>query len=1026
MREKKKNIYQYKISTMHFPTALQEPQRLNKDYPQSHTPNMSYPPSAQSPHQQSYSSGYGAFGAPTHFNNSTYAVHPQHYSPEQLQQHQQQQQQQQRHQHYDNIYNGRLIDASIPSSPSSGSSHMTSGPVSSFYSNRARYLPYQQTLPPHAMRGMYTPGGQQLVPSSVLHYPPRGAPYQQNALALQQQRSITHTQYTLPQHTQPQSQPQLRQQQQPQSHSHLQPHPTTPFGGNEPQIRHYADTPNKPPVQLPACDQATRPTPHTPHLIMHLNGGSPPATAATTTTPPPAPTLTPQSVARPPSVDCSAYLQLQRQQHMQLQQQYRQQEHISALALQTISNDALSSSHSQNSKECAPPPERSPMAKLLPASNISSELPKISEIAQVSTRECREEELQSSNSGPSSVPSAACTSTVSSPRLTASNSECLTTSPPLISATGTDSGISVSSYSTRARSDSTQSTPVYNGEYPMSVGSSSGVSYHCADIKDFEDFGREKEEQSTCTVISYNENLKLKQEIIEDEINEGQLKESAVDGENTSTSKMKEQPEVKEYLTIESAMETTKPTGDIRDRDNTENAVPATHLQVRPAPLSTPLGSTKYFPVDSAAAESTRTQLPEENSTKITVKSMGLDEHMNASTNPNCTNESKESTEQPLQQQQKQMEPEEIISHTVHMRTNFGSSDKVSSSSASTSPNHSLHFEHTQLHHPELPSPPVPPAPPQNSPVDYYAANDITAMGAFAYTALPSTKLKPPTGAAAAAAAAVAAAAAAAAATIRTNKSRIMESDLIQSRKIKRKTHLPGKRQKDIEGGEVGESSKDNRDMTPLPGFQQAFGSTEIGRFFETFLFSPPDCHSFNDSYESFDVEDCEQLQQIHQQQQQQQQQQQLQMQQEQQHLQHNQIRQQQQQSQQQPYATHDYFNRRYSDNSSYHTQRFHPHYPHSYPHLHPTHPYYRGQVHPYSINSSNNFRDMWLYGRGAPSPYDMPFEYGGARSSSGSPALSYEMSLNARSPYGSAYDRMGHTYGRLNGGFGGIRCNGY
>ncbi|KAH8364059.1 hypothetical protein KR084_002026 [Drosophila pseudotakahashii] len=64
----------------------------------------------------------------------------------------------------------------------------------------------------------------------------------------------------------------------------------------------------------------------------------------------------------------------------------------------------------------------------------------------------------------------------------------LTTSPPMISATGTDSGIS--NCSTRARSDSSQSTPVYSGEYPvnMSVESASCVPYHCpGDGRDYEE-----------------------------------------------------------------------------------------------------------------------------------------------------------------------------------------------------------------------------------------------------------------------------------------------------------------------------------------------------------------------------------------------------------------------------------------------------------------------------------------------------------------------------------------------------------
>jgi len=73
-------------------------------------------------------------------------------------------------------------------------------------------------------------------------------------------------------------------------------------------------------------------------------------------------------------------------------------------------------------------------------------------------------------------------------RLAVGPAQRLTTSPPMISATGTDSGIS--NCSTRARSDSSQSTPVYSGEYPvnMSVESASCVPYHCpADGRDFEE-----------------------------------------------------------------------------------------------------------------------------------------------------------------------------------------------------------------------------------------------------------------------------------------------------------------------------------------------------------------------------------------------------------------------------------------------------------------------------------------------------------------------------------------------------------
>lgn len=42
--------------------------------------------------------------------------------------------------------------------------------------------------------------------------------------------------------------------------------------------------------------------------------------------------------------------------------------------------------------------------------------------------------------------------------------------------------------------------------------------------------------------------------------------------------------------------------------------------------------------------------------------------------------------------------------------------------------------------------------------------------------------------------------------------------------------------------------------MTPLPGFQQAFGSTEIGRFSEAFFNTPESPNTYYNSLES-DVE---------------------------------------------------------------------------------------------------------------------------------------------------------------------------
>ncbi|EDV96898.1 GH16530, partial [Drosophila grimshawi] len=71
-----------------------------------------------------------------------------------------------------------------------------------------------------------------------------------------------------------------------------------------------------------------------------------------------------------------------------------------------------------------------------------------------------------------------------------------------------------------------------------------------------------------------------------------------------------------------------------------------------------------------------------------------------------------------------------------------------------------------------------------------------------------------------------------------SNNSRIIECDLIPSKKSKRKA---SKKQSETEPVEAMEATvrEQIRDIKPLPGFQQAFGSTEIGRFSERFLQTP-------------------------------------------------------------------------------------------------------------------------------------------------------------------------------------------
>ncbi|XP_017860650.1 PREDICTED: probable inactive serine/threonine-protein kinase scy2 [Drosophila arizonae] len=72
------------------------------------------------------------------------------------------------------------------------------------------------------------------------------------------------------------------------------------------------------------------------------------------------------------------------------------------------------------------------------------------------------------------------------------------------------------------------------------------------------------------------------------------------------------------------------------------------------------------------------------------------------------------------------------------------------------------------------------------------------------------------------------------------NNNRIIECDLIPSKKSKRKA---SKRETETETEHVEAMEatvrEQIRDIKPLPGFQQAFGSTEIGRFSERFLQTP-------------------------------------------------------------------------------------------------------------------------------------------------------------------------------------------
>ena len=71
----------------------------------------------------------------------------------------------------------------------------------------------------------------------------------------------------------------------------------------------------------------------------------------------------------------------------------------------------------------------------------------------------------------------------------------------------------------------------------MSVGSSSGVSYQCADIKDFEDFSKEKEENAAYAPPNENEFLKCNHEIVEGDINMRNSVPGGKDEKNSTNTK---------------------------------------------------------------------------------------------------------------------------------------------------------------------------------------------------------------------------------------------------------------------------------------------------------------------------------------------------------------------------------------------------------------------------------------------------------------------------------------------------------
>ncbi|KAH8390718.1 hypothetical protein KR215_011566 [Drosophila sulfurigaster] len=509
------------------------------------------------------------------------------------------------------------------------------GGSASYMPNYYRYAPYASphySQPPHSHPhshhqqpshhhpGMFTPAGQQLIPSSVLHYPPRSHPQPQ------QQQHPHHLQQSLPHHA----------YQQPASNSsYEQPPPALYSASSYGQSRGFTA------YQSSSTHYA------------------PPGRSTT-----PAPNRT----VLPPN-----YLEPMRNSFTDQQQQQQQQ------------------------------------------------LPKVEETLP---------ELKLEHEAEAASPT-----------------QRLTTSPPLISATGTDSGIS--NCSTRARSDSSQSTPVYSGEYPvnMSVESASCVSYHCP--ADGRDYDEEQQQQQQQQHQQQQQQHQPQQQQETEEPKPGSVSSSSDDISATAAT-------------------STSPTSSVNDIDK---AAATATAEAAAAAAATTIEAETTTATDEAQSEvqasSTATShnwspTPRRPRTPPAPQNSPVGFGLSASSAPHTVPPALAPLLQLQQQQQLQQQHHHHQPQQQHLSGNSKRHAKNRHSSSSNNNNNS-----------------------NNS-----------------------------------------------------GNNRIIECDLIPSKKSKRKS---SKKEADAEHVDATESTvrEQIRDIKPLPGFLQAFGSTEIGRFSERFLQTP-------------------------------------------------------------------------------------------------------------------------------------------------------------------------------------------
>ncbi|XP_060657204.1 myb-like protein AA [Drosophila nasuta] len=382
----------------------------------------------------------------------------------------------------------------------------------------------------------------------------------------------------------------------------------------------------------------------------------------------------------------------------------------------------------------------------------------------------------------------------------ASPTQRLTTSPPLISATGTDSGIS--NCSTRARSDSSQSTPVYSGEYPvnMSVESASCVSYHCpADGRDYDEEQQQQQQQQQQHQQQQQQQQHQPQQQQEtEEPKPGSVSSSSDDISATAATSTSPTSSVNDIDKAAATAEAAAAAATTNEAEATTATDEAQSEVVRRAEINlakpnkeaTPTTATKLPPQDIVEQQQQQQQQPATNQINEDAAEHGQQQQQQASSTATSHNWSP-TPRRPRTPPAPQNSP-----------VGFG----LSASSAPPTVPPALApllqlQQQQQQHH-------------LHQPQQQHLSGNSKRHAKNRHSSNCNNNSN------------------------NSGNNRIIECDLIPSKKSKRKS---SKKEADADHVDATESTvrEQIRDIKPLPGFLQAFGSTEIGRFSERFLQTP-------------------------------------------------------------------------------------------------------------------------------------------------------------------------------------------